>query len=119
MSLKVEEQCQFLSIINRLEESILISNKNQIELANDDFLHKFNQYIVKGAQDNQESSINLSEVSPPESLFTRLKNNINIFKKETIKREDSDKSLKIARKNFLMEQKIFKEFIKEEEKDDT
>ena len=52
MRFKVEEQCQFLSIINRLEESILISNNNQIELVNDDFLQKFNQYIVKGAQDN-------------------------------------------------------------------
>jgi hypothetical protein len=87
MRYKVEEQCQFLTIINRLEESILISNKNQIELANNDFLQKFNQYIVRGAQDNQDiSSINLSELSPPESLFTRLKNKINIFKKENIKR---------------------------------
>ena len=87
MRYKVEEQCQFLAIINRLEESILISNKNQIELANNDFLQKFNQYIVKGAQDNQDiSSINLSELSPPESLFTRLKNKINIFKKKNIKR---------------------------------
>ena len=82
----MEEQCQFLAIINRLEESILISNKNQIELANDDFLKKFNQYIIKSAQDNQDSSINLSEMSPPESLFSRLKNKINIFKKEEIKR---------------------------------
>ena len=87
MRYKVEEQCQFLAIINRLEESILISNKNQIELANNDFLQKFNQYIVKGAQDNQDiSSINLSELSPPESLFTRLKNKINIFKKKNIKK---------------------------------
>ena len=28
MRVKVEEQCQFLSIINRLEESILILNEN-------------------------------------------------------------------------------------------
>ena len=38
MRVKVEEQCQFLSIINRLEESILILNENKVELANDDFL---------------------------------------------------------------------------------
>ena len=58
-------------------------------------------------------------MGPPDSLLTRLKNNINIFKKETIIREDSYKKLNISRKNFLLEQKIFKEFIKEEEKDDT
>ena len=58
-------------------------------------------------------------MSPPDSLVTRIKNNINIFRKETIIREDSNKKLNIKRKNFLLEQKIFKEYIKEEEKDDT
>jgi hypothetical protein len=41
MSDKVEEQSQFRQIINHLEESILISNSNKIELVNDDFVTKF------------------------------------------------------------------------------
>lgn len=52
MRVKVEEQCQFLSIINRLEESILIINQNKVELANDDFMQKFNQYIHQDENEN-------------------------------------------------------------------
>jgi hypothetical protein len=38
MKEKVEEQTQFRQIINHLEESILISSDNKVELANDDFI---------------------------------------------------------------------------------
>ena len=47
MTKKVDEQSQFRQIINHLEESILISCDNKIELVNDDFLLKFNKYITE------------------------------------------------------------------------
>ena len=63
-------------------------------MANDDFLKKFNKYIRKAMSknDNQDSDINLegSPTKPTERFLTKIKNQINIYRKKSVIKAESD-----------------------------